>query len=495
MKTMPKKVGFLILIFALLLAVTSCNKNKSDGIYDSIESQNERNESLAETPNSTPTKKTKNNEMAIKKELSGKLNIAAPVLDVFQGNEKRNPLISAAEAFMTLHPGVIINLDIVYTTTVDENMDKFRTQMATGLMTGTAPDIVDVGLLPYDRYSESGLLCNLYELMNSDPSFEYNDYYDNIFEAFSYNDGLYAVPHNVSFLVSTMYKDFVKATGVDFGAKDTVSFVEMFDIYDAYVKSNPSSEVVYMASGVSPFSMANENFNYLADYRNKKARFDEPWFTEYQSRIKAMPIPPSIKITPDRHIMIANADTIAFEKNAKIMFNVANMFFSPQVGAIRNIIAYDSGIFSYPVLHVEKDGKVRMSAAYDLLAITEQSNNKELAWEFVKFFLSYYDDEIITNIPINKSNAGLYIENAVKETIALLEQEGTQINDSFDEIAIRVTEIVDKYLSLCNAVWTFDTEMYYSLVYPELYDYVFDKKTLKEVTTSLQSKVTLHLNE
>jgi len=37
--------------------------------------------------------------------------------------------------------------------------------------------------------------------------------------------------------------------------------------------------------------------------------------------------------------------------------------------------------------------------------------------------------------------------------------------------------------------------MYYSLVYPELYDYVFDKKTLKEVTTSLQSKVTLHLNE
>ena len=427
--------------------------------------------------------------------MSGELNIAAPILDAFQGDESYSPLMAAAAAFKTLHPNVTINLDIVYTTTVDENMNKYRTQTATGLMTGTAPDIIDVGLLPYDKYSESGLLCDLYTLMNNDPSFDRNDYYANIFEAFSYKKGLYAVPHNVSFLVSTMRKDFIEATGVDFGSKDTVSFVEMFDIYDAYIKSNPSAETVYMSLSVSPFSIANENFNYLVDYRNKKARFDEAWFSEYQSRIKDIPVPPSIKITPERHTIVANADTNAFERNSKIMFDVANMFFAPRIGAIRNIIAYDSSMFSYPVLHVEKDGSVRMSADYDLLAITEQSSNKELAWEFVKFFLSYYDENIITNIPINKNNAGLFVENEVKETVEQLKTEGTQINKNLEEITDEVTGLTDRYLSLCNAVWTFDYEMYYSLVYPELYDYMFGKKSLEEATSSLQSKVTLYLNE
>ncbi|MDR2590649.1 MAG: extracellular solute-binding protein, partial [Oscillospiraceae bacterium] len=75
-------------------------------------------------------------------------------------------------------------------------------QLTTEITTGKVPDILDIAGLPITQYISSGLLVDLYELIDADPEFNRDSFLSGVLRASEVNSGLYYVFQ--SFYINTI---------------------------------------------------------------------------------------------------------------------------------------------------------------------------------------------------------------------------------------------------------------------------------------------------
>lgn len=299
------------------------------------------------------------------------ITIAFTQTDDFR-NQEINKIINRFNNFQNDYRINIVKIDAE----TDEN-GFYSTENALNLMIlqGETPDII-FGL-DYDKfvnYRKKDVFTDLYTLIDNDSEISREDFLPNVLSAIEASDGgLYAVPK--SFGVKTL---FTKSSVWD---KENWTTDEFFSAYDNADTFN------HLYDGTTNIEMLN-NMTYamtdFVDYENAECSFDSPEFIkilEFCNRF-VDEIPKPDKVTePEAHSQYY-ADKAKWLANEEILFmqGSANSY-----NDIKTLYAGDSDLTfaGYP----SPDGRGGLIITNDIMCISTECEEKEGAWEFVKFYL------------------------------------------------------------------------------------------------------------
>ncbi|QOR34923.1 extracellular solute-binding protein [Clostridium sp. 'deep sea'] len=420
-------------------------------------------------------------------ELSGELTINT----YFDGY-----MLQRALAFMELHPNVKIRIpgfDNIENLTEEnyETLEMYAKRISTELMSGMAGDLVDVADLSYYKYAKSNLLCNLYQFMDNDKAFSKQDYYTNIFKAMEYKKGLYTLP-------LAFYYDMVFINKVVFNTLDlkinnypNICLKNMLDIYDLYQNQNPNSPIVLM-----PGLAKNIFFKYeIADFfsfENGTANFTDSDFINYLKRTSSLKVEDSWKMNR------VSAGDDSYIKN-RFLFSKTDL---NVVDAHNLLIEYQ--YVTQPVPFYSSKGDACFNSAQAVYAIPKSSQNKELAWHFLKFCIEqknineqnlmdrFYDYNGF--MPINKANFYNFFKTFIKMDLKDLKQHSVKIVPNTETALEQTLKIINKWNEQRNKI-SADFELW-ALVKQDL-DLYYKNQILspEKLAELIQNKVLIYLNE
>ena len=204
MNTNHKKLLALILCAALLFCLFSGCKSEQDKFYDELMSARP---SPSVTPEGSPSPEASADPVSpddsptpaptpTPKPLSGTLRIGASD-SVFIGG--------LVNGFMERYPGVTIETDFEFTESdggapLEEQRVRYRNfaqRQLMELVSGAAPDVFAPSF-NHEKVGKQGLLYDLNEMIDNDPDFRREDYFENIFTAMEQNGKLYVLPRTIS---------------------------------------------------------------------------------------------------------------------------------------------------------------------------------------------------------------------------------------------------------------------------------------------------------
>ena len=177
---MKKEIVALVLALCLGVGCIGCQSEQKD-IYDQFAgSETSQEESQAEE-SAAPEEETQEDA------LSGELTISVK----FPTSESVGLGMVAAE-FEEQYPGVTVTIQPGLTmeeaysgdTALFQAAEKSYTEaLAVELTSGAGADLIDVGSLSFNRYAESGVLCDLYTLCDWEETFPEEEYFRGIMDA------------------------------------------------------------------------------------------------------------------------------------------------------------------------------------------------------------------------------------------------------------------------------------------------------------------------
>lgn len=463
-----KRIRNVLLIFAIILFLNACATSEEDN----TPSMNGNGEALSGT-------------LTVTTYFDGYIDIHA-----------RN--------FMDMHPNV--DIEIVR---LDENqfetLETYANRISVELMGGKASDLVDLSSLDINRYVKSGLLCNLYEFMEADSGFDKSDYYTNIFEAMEYNNNLYAMPF--AFLYDMVYvsKPMADTLKLDLTGIDGINYMKMIDIYERAKEQHNSPQNF----GFMPGAVKESFFNYeIIEFYNAE---DKTAWIESDEFIQHLQLTKSIYTgySPDNQggwYMTRIGDGNDEFMKSDFMFS---KFESNAIDLYNLMIEYENILEPIPLLN--SAGNTPFNTFFSMYAIPENSSNKELAWEFLKYCVSAKEISDFQNeeeehlyfmmyqgwIPININNFYTSFRHSFEKEIERIYQAGFDVNWKYDD----KEELINKTLDQINQ-WNLERNKLVSdfelwtLLKPDLENYYYYNLTTAEETAKIiQNKVSTYLNE
>lgn len=398
-----KKIGSLVLAVCLLLGCVGCDGGEQEEIYSSAlgESVTEAaagvGEEQAESrPPSSALQESGHSQgedslygnylekkpsggelfpMEPETELSGTLTIS---VDVAAGE-----LELWAQAFEAAHPRVDIQIHSGFDTydavsraiEGGEELGSIQQSMVVELFSGEAGDIVELGTFPYQRYGESGLFLNLYELMEQDPEFHMEEYYSNIFKGWESADGKLFVlgpsvwPSSLVFnklILDEMGLDLVQAYPQGMNYQDILQVFQEAKESGAMPENGVLGRYVG-ATSVNPF----ENCNYV-DERSGTSQLDTPGYVEYLEAMK--------EVSSSISGYTATCEPFV-DRQELVQVNSISM------ATLNELAGQEAGVNKvYQTYRLENGGSLFRGS--QLYGITSACENLELAWEFLKFLVS-----------------------------------------------------------------------------------------------------------
>lgn len=487
---MKRFIGLLLCLF-LLLSSSACQSGQAK-LYDELTARS----SGAEEPEAG---------------LSGELHIFVDQDDRYTG------LHLWADEFMRLHPDVKIEIEAGAGDLNDLNqpgaVDAFAQKLSTMLLSGEAPDIVDVSsYADPGQYAASGVVYDLYELMDADPDFHREDYYENIFKAMEFRGGLYTMPINFSLDVVFLNGKITDALGLHFEPWDKVDYEEILDTYDKAQAQGLLAEdftLLHMDARGRELIFGNTEMPDYVDIEERTACFDSPEFITYLERTKQ--IPANRKTSTDGLIMMTGIGFQDFlaanaQENVSLM-TMQSVTLGSAMDALENV---PDGVVG-PLVLVSKQG-TQPFLPYNGLTIPKGGENTELAWEFLKFcvapvdtpsYHAIYQPEGAVDIaqgflPIAKENLRQYamLYSAAEALPSLSTWPAdfdleTAERATGDELLGRIEEAVSGVNST-TAVF----ERLNSLLSPTLWEfYEADTMNAQQCAKKLQDKATIYLRE
>jgi ABC-type glycerol-3-phosphate transport system substrate-binding protein len=427
------------------------------------------------------------------RELSGTLTIST----VFDGY-----IDIFAEEFMDMHPKVKIIVE-----RPDDNKVSFMYRVVTDLLSGTANDLIDLSGLDINHKAESGLLVNIYEFMNKDPDFDKSDYYTNIFEAMEYEGGLYAMPLSFNYDMVYISKPLAESIGLDYENYKYISYTEMIDIYEKVRKNHPSPDEFYLMPGIVKESFFNYESVDFFDIKTGHANFESDEFIQHLKLTKKLntvyhPDTPEWDFT---RVGVRNEDFL-MENFMFAKFTTTDIDMKNMMVEFENTIS--------PIPFISSKGKAPFSSLLSTYAISNNSENKELAWKFLKYcasakelpvFETKEDEEKYSfmfwgNIPINIENFYTYFRYSFDSEVKWYEENELEGNWKFtnEEEKKKVFQDTLDQIHEWNQernVLVGNQELS-TLLRGELENYYYyDLATAEETAKIIQNKVFTYLNE
>ena len=391
-------------------------------------------------------------------------------------------LETAAKLFKQTHPGadIIIKSSGGDAATFDNDSGKYVTQTVTSLMAGKADDIFDGTEIPYVKLADSGLLAGFYPLMDADKNFRKADYYTNVFDAMSYKGQLYMFPLDIWYTLTGINNTAAPDVIKKYSQLTTISDAERVSFY----KANGNTKSLSLCERFDPLFVITRNFDQFINYEKKTCDFKNNNFIQLVTDLKNL----MGKNTASNNVSYG----IDLKKDA---YDSQKYLFQDGYTDFYLLKYKEFSGFRHFIPLATPDGKVYIYPVTKF-CISEQSANKELAWEFIKFLTlpetnnqiktlhsninkaSFKEAEIASlkkSVEDNKSQFGIYPVGDVQQTI----RDVAAYYDKINQMPMR-------YVSLENYtdILTKDTGLLNK-----------GAMTPEQMASDLQNKISLSLNE
>lgn len=379
-----RKILCMILSALLLLACGGCSPSEEDKKFDEL------------TKTSSALSASSQAEVPAEKELSGKLRIMADM------EFDRTGVSAQAKGFMKLHPNV--EIEVEYGLDVSDEagsaesyyakVDQYLQRIATRVMGGDPPDVLVSGIFPVEKYTASGLLTDLYPLMEAD-GIKRSEFFENILGLYEHDGSLYVLPGSFTVSACMLNRDALSAAGVE--EPETVDYAFLSDTYEATKQSSamPTLKSLDVGQIMGKNTLDGLEYPLYMDFEGKAASFTSPEFITYLEKTGRN----------DTTVTVldgfSNADIQGDGSNP-----VGDYFVTPN-DSLAVITALDPQkmIWMEPtdegatglIPLANSQGQVCATSS-ECMAIPVGSENKELAWEFVKFCM-----DGTAGFPIRKS--------------------------------------------------------------------------------------------
>ncbi len=327
-----------------------------------------------------------------------------------------------AQGFMELHPNVEIisnenTVSIGSIRSMEEQItseNHYVEDLKLRLLSGEEPDLIYDTNDITSEIALSGVLVDLNDYIKSDSTFNEEDFYMNVLDAFKLNGKLYKIPNTTFFQFVRFDTKVLNAVGIDEDTIEAVDYKMIFDVYNKAMETEELPELKYIdedsASGKAIF--VELEFSACFDMEKVEINFNNSEFKEYLEVIE--------KYTP-----LNNQLNLMFIDDRKLLDGDEYFveFVSSYMPAANMLLEEDEGAtMAFPLLSSTGDLGISSGASF---SIPKNAENPELAWEFIKYCIYESEDvDFLSNIgkwngdrffglvPINKNNAKKYAESA-----------------------------------------------------------------------------------
>ncbi len=468
MKNTLKKITALTLSILTVGALASCGKEKPEDISDSQES--------------TSSEITEDGKTVITVGMPGINDIILPYITGF--NRKSDKY----------------HLEIIdYSKGIeDDDVERTKAQntLKMALATDEAPDIVAVNSALMAELLTKDMFADMYPLMDSCEGVKREDFLPNVLEGFEVSGELPALSN--CFIIETAIAK-TKFVGEDCENWTPEQAIEAYNKYSYsmdFVQTNGDSMTGYMLKKASRSSVdlsaytcnfMNSEFISVLDFAGRASMNDDEPFVDFtmmtDEELQAYHFDMETAFIRDKTLISAN-------EIQGISQATANWMYSGFGGEDVTFVGYPS-----------EDGNGAVTRATWMFAITENSTNKEAAWEFVNSL--YCEDamqeiyETSMGIPVITEYLDKQKNNKNKEDCSSIYY-NLYVPGSYAEEEMYITdEAVQKLYDYIRSV---KFEPYYdweidAMINEECAAAVAGEKTAEEVAEILDSRISIYLSE
>ncbi|WMC92634.1 ABC transporter substrate-binding protein [Kineothrix sp. MB12-C1] len=364
------------------------------------------------------------------------------------------------------------------------------TQLNTDIISGNAPDMVDLSNGSMKQYIAKGILEDLSPFLEKDAELKREDYLENVLKAYEVDGKLYAIP-------PYFYLQTVVAKTADVGERTSISMAELIDM----VKNLPEGTELYEYGTKSTILMYNTmmNMDEYVDWSTGECKFNGEefinalefanYFDENYNWDEERPS------TPER---LQNGTLLMLNTGISAVtdYQMTKLLFKEPITFIGFPTSKENGSF--------------LSGTGGVLGMSAKSKNKEGVWEFLRIAITKESQEKSDNrgrwgFPIMKSALELQFTEAMKEDY-YEDADGNQIKqpktswsyDGYDmEIYAATEEEIKEVRSLIESIDTqyqYDEQMN-AIISEEAAAFFEGQKNAKEVADIIQSRVQIYVNE
>lgn len=457
--------------------------------------------------------------------VSGEITVSA-----YDSMRYKDGLEEAARLFEQRYPGTKINVDTfgsmpeiktmetedgvtlsVITASSDSGKEKdYISRLNTNIMGTGGSDLIAADIIPWYQYSDSGYLEDLSLYIENDPDFNKENYFNGIFEASKYKGGLYMLPQSFSF----DYLEYDRRYGFDGKLTGITSYKALMEFAETLNLPEETKAFNYLGGEQMFNRMFSSDYNYFIDFETKKVNFTDGYFEELLHSAKEAESRGWISLpsfTQDEAATfsfdnIVLADINEDSTNAVFGFNGVHSLYSyltkkhipdgqdninvamstATAGGVNSDYSEIGGIVG------DKEG----SCGYSLMngyVMNSQSQNRRLAWEFLKFMLEINTPGSIAGIPVNKEamseQARLYITGGL-----FMPEMDTEMTDAEKQIHTDFLSITEDFVKSITSHIINDSYIS-EVVFTEVSEFFSGGRSAEETAKIIQDKIQLYMNE
>ena len=395
-----------------------------------------------------------------------------------------------ADRFMDAHPGVEIIVDSHVANAATARADwseQYIEKTVVSLTSGDAADIIDLDMTPIYRYANGGYFEDFYAYMEKDPDIQMENYYTNILEALETADGqLPVLPMGIGFTPLVFNTYMMDAMGVDVeeAYPDGVGWRDLVDLFQRALEEGVADEGTYFAKDQSPALLDIYELSAFVDLRNEQAYFESQDFLEYLQAMDSLPFENTFSkggLFPFQTPTFAASDYF-LQTYGVMLFQLDS--WEPAMTFAGN---------TTPVLYRANGGEYVFGTS-GTYGIPSSGENKELAWEFIKFMADEQDYDTFEVEPALKEvqYSALHFHGIPINRVNFKNVCGKIYNEMFRE---RLFEKFDGFVKKMNMFHFSDGQLGLALAESQTAYYDNHLITAEECARQMQERAEIYLKE
>lgn len=362
-------------------------------------------------------------------------------------------------------------------------------QLNNDIISGNMPDILNTSGLTADNYAAKRLLADIGELIEKDEELSQIDFMTNVFDAYTMKDKLYYVIP--AFRARTM----IGKTAV-VGDRNTWTMKEMQEVMASLPEgTNLISELT--RSSFFNFAMQFCGSDFV-DVETGKCNFNTEGFMALMEYAKTLPE----ELGED---YFGEDYWTNYESQYRDNRTVLCQTYVSSIGNLNSIV---NGSFGEPVSYIgfpTESGQGAYVEAAECYAISAKSAHKDVAWDFLKYYLAdEYQSNISYGMPVQKK---YFVEKAQEAT-----QKPYWINSNGEKVeyedhmwingeAVPIPPMSQEQVDTAVAMIESITKHPYmdndimNIINEEMGAFFSGQKNAKEVADVIQNRVQLYVDE
>ncbi len=397
-------------------------------------------------------------------------------------------MITVANCFDTKIINDFNNSQTDYRIRISDYSSDDNSQLNLDIISGNAPDIIcNLEYSDYLNYCNKGLFTDLYQFMNNDSELNIDAVMPNVVTALESADGkLNALC--TSFDVSTM------VSKTKFCNKENWTFDDMINLYD-----NAPESMIHLYDGISKSDMFHTMFysmNELIDYDNATCDFNNQRFLqmlEFCNRFVDNVDMPD-KMTDYEAFSNYYEDKYRWFANDQILVETLNFYDLSSYNLVKYIQGggEDLTIVGYP----SDNGKGGRITPQSLISINEKCENKQGAWEFLKFCV-LKSNEIKDNEGEYSNISGIPVLTASFDKAMDVEMQSKHSanGEKYPSYTKEESNMISSYIKSCNSIGTVLDNDVVVICDEEAGLYFADEQSAEDTVEHIQNRVSVLISE